>query len=357
MKNSGIGGQAVIEGVMMKNGSQCAVAVRKPNHEIEIKKDTKTSLCDKHKIASLPVIRGMVILVESLSNGMSTLNYSASFYEEEEEKKERTEEQKKKDEKKENVVMGLLMVVAVIAAIGIFVAVPFFISESMKKIIRSAQMRGLLEGIIRVALFILYVKLISKMEDIRRVFMYHGAEHKSINCVENGLELTVENVKKQNMVHKRCGTSFMLVVMIISILFFMFIVIENIWLRMIFRILLIPVIAGVAYEFIRFAGNHDGAIINLLSKPGLWLQSLTTKEPDEDMIEVAIASVEAVFDWKKFIAKETGIADEEEVAEEKVDEEVEILSIDSEDDEDDEILKALDRYFEAPDGLNETENP
>jgi uncharacterized protein YqhQ len=331
MRNSGIGGQAVIEGVMMKNGSECAVAVRKPNHEIEIKKETKTSLRDKHKIASLPIIRGMVALAESLTAGMKTLNYSASFYEEEE-KEERTDEQKQKDAKKENILMGILMVAAIIAAIGIFVAVPFFISESLKRIIRSAQLRGLLEGVIRVVLFILYVKLISQMDDIKRVFMYHGAEHKSINCIENGLELTIENVKKQNMVHKRCGTSFMLVVMLISILFFMFIVVENIWLRMVLRILLIPVIAGVAYEFIRYAGSHDGVVTNALSKPGLWLQSLTTKEPDEDMIEVAIASVEAVFDWKNFIDKD-----------------VEIVPIDSEDDEDDEILNALDRYFETPD--------
>jgi uncharacterized protein YqhQ len=313
--------------------------------ETGVREETMKNSCiggqaDKYKIASLPILRGMVTLVESLSNGMSTLNYSASFYEEEEEKQERTEEQKKQDEKKENIVMGLLMVVAVIAAVGIFVAVPFLASESLKKVVRSAQLRGLVEGIIRVILFVAYIKLISRMEDIKRVFMYHGAEHKSINCIENGLKLTVENVKKQNMVHKRCGTSFMLVVMIISILFFMFIVVENIWLRMLFRILLIPVIAGVAYEFICFAGSHDGVIINVLSKPGLWLQSLTTREPDEDMIEVAIASVEAVFDWETFVsAEEPGETDEQE--------EVEIMSIDSE--EDDEILKALDRYFEAPD--------
>lgn len=362
MKNSEIGGQAVIEGVMMKNKNQYAVAVRKPDHEIEIKKGTQVSARDKHKIARVPVIRGVVTFVESLTVGMRTLNESASYFEEEEDKKERTPEQKEKDEKKESVLMGLLMVVAVIAAIGIFVAVPFLISEALRRPVPSAQLRGLIEGIIRVVLFVVYVKLISLMEDIKRVFMYHGAEHKTINCVENGLELTIENVKKQNMVHKRCGTSFMLVVMLVSILFFMFIVVGNMWLRMALRVLLIPVIAGISYEFIRFAGSHDGPVINVLSKPGLWLQGLTTKEPDEDMIEVAIASVDAVFDWKKFIAgmnepeetvavDSTLAASKEEMVEDKkteTEEDIEIVSIESGDEEDDEILNALDRYFEAP---------
>ena len=293
MKYSGIGGQAVIEGVMMKGSGEYAVAVRKSDNDIEIKKQAYRSIRERYRMTNLPIVRGVVTFVESLITGMRTLNYSASFLEEEEkqEQEEKTEEQKKQEEKKDSILMGIMMIIAIVAAIGIFVLVPFFVSEALKKPIPSAQLRGLLEGVIRVVLFVLYVKLISLMEDIKRVFMYHGAEHKSINCVERGYELTVENVGKQTTVHKRCGTSFMLVVMFVSILFFMFISVGNIWLRMVLRLLLVPVIAGVAYEFIRFAGSHDNAVINVLSKPGLWLQKLTTAEPTDDMIEVAIAIV------------------------------------------------------------------
>lgn len=361
MKYSGIGGQAVIEGVMMKNQKEYSVAVRKPDGEIEVTKKACHSLRDKSKIANWPIIRGVVTFVESLSTGMKTLNYSASFYEEEEEKE-------KNSEAKESLLMGLVMMVAILLAVGIFVVVPFLISEALQRPIPSPQLRGLIEGIIRVALFVAYVKLISLMEDIKRVFMYHGAEHKSINCVENGQELTVENVRKQTTVHKRCGTSFLLIVMFVSILFFMFIVVGNLWLRMALRILLIPVIAGLSYEFIRYAGGHDNKVINVLSKPGLMLQGLTTKEPTDDMIEVAIASVEAVFDWQAFINQneetatdesetsepETAVAEEDvenaenEASELSEDDDIEIVNIDDSSEEEDEILNALDRYFEAP---------
>ncbi len=389
MKYSGIGGQAVIEGVMMKNQDEYAIAVRKPDHNIEVKKQPCKSLRNKYKAADLPIIRGVISFVESLTMGMSTLNYSASFYEEEEEKMEKSKEQKEKDEKKDNIIMAIVMVFAFLFAIGVFFLVPFFVSEALRKTIPSLQLRGLIEGVIRVFLFVLYVKLISFMEDIKRVFMYHGAEHKCISCIETGHELTLENVRKSSMVHKRCGTSFMLIVMFISILLFMFIVVDNIWLRMVFRILLIPVIAGLSYEFIRFAGKHDNPVINILSKPGLMLQSLTTKEPTDDMIEVAMASVNAVFDWSEFLAhydepdeeekkkekteenedtantveteeteqtEETAAAKEETVSEktpveEKSETDIEIVSID--DEEDDEILNALDRYFEMPEEKSE----
>lgn len=383
MKYSGIGGQAVIEGVMMKNAREYAVAVRKPDNQIEVNKQESRSVREKYRLLNAPIVRGIVTFVESLALGMRTLNYSASFFEEEAEKEEKkskeaeetkeaeeveeikeAKEAKEAKEGKEGLLMGLLVAVAIVVAIGIFVLAPFFISEALRRPIPSDQLRGLIEGVIRVLLFVLYVKLISIMEDIRRVFMYHGAEHKAINCVENGCELTVENVRRQTMVHRRCGTSFLLIVMFISILFFMFIVVGNIWLRMALRILLVPVIAGLAYEYIRFAGNHDNAVISVLNKPGLWLQSLTTKEPTDDMIEVAIASVDAVFDWRSFIA---GAAEtEEETAEpvsaedgqsgeaadslaaaEEEPEDIEILDIEGEE-EDDEILNALDRYFEAP---------
>ncbi len=324
MRYCGIGGQAVMEGVMMKNRDTYAVAVRKPDGEIEVKKENSPGGKMRTAVSKIPIVRGIVSFVDSLSLGMKTLTYSASFFEEEE---------KKNDQKKDDsLLMGIVFVVAIIAAIGLFVLVPFFLGESLKHTIRSAQIRGLIEGVIRVILFVIYVKAISLMDDIRRVFMYHGAEHKSINCIENGMELTVENVRKQSMAHKRCGTSFLLIVMFLSILLFMFISVRNIGLRMLFRILLIPLIAGLAYEWIRFAGRHDNALVNGLSKPGLWLQSLTTIEPDDSMIEVAIASVNAVFDWKSFLGEEEGI---------------EILSLD-EVDENDEILDALDRYFEPP---------
>lgn len=450
MKYSGIGGQAVIEGVMMKNKDMYAVAVRKPDGDIEVRKQKCRNLRGKYKIANVPIIRGIIAFAESLALGMNTLNYSASFYEEEagaesvgetgqaEEtvgtKPGEMRDTKEKQGKKESFLMGLMVVVAVIVAIGIFVAGPFLVSESLRKLIRSPQLRGLLEGVIRVLLFVIYVKLISRMEDIKRVFMYHGAEHKSINCIECGCELTVDNVRKQPTQHKRCGTSFLLIVMLVSVLFFMFIVVGQMWLRMVLRVLLIPLIAGLAYEFIHYAGSHDNIISNAFSKPGLWLQGLTTAEPDDSMIEVAIQSVDAVFDWRAFVAgaagekpegaeakaedpvpaeketgdvtevpvpagKETGDVTEVSVPAEKErgdatevsvpaekergdatevpvqagketgdatevpasaemaataasraiaeDKGIEIFSVDG-DDEDDEILSALDRYFEAP---------
>ncbi len=356
MRYSGIGGQAVIEGVMMKAADKYAVSVRKPDGEIEVKVEDYKSLKDRYAIAGVPVIRGMVSFVESLVVGMKTLNYSASFWEEEE--AQETEKKEKEEKKGNDLLMGLVVMAAVILAVGLFVLLPFFVSELLVKVIPSVQLRGLIEGIIRVALFVGYVKAISFMEDIRRVFMYHGAEHKCINCLENGLELTVENAAKQTTVHKRCGTSFMLVVMFVSILFFMFISVPNIWLRMVLRILLIPIIAGLSYEFIIFAGKSENPVVGVLSKPGLWLQSLTTKEPKDDMLEVAISSVEAVFDWKKFLEqkdeeapadvmkkKASGeVAASQEAKPEKPGFEV----VDVNDEDDDEILQALDRYFEDP---------
>ena len=299
---SGIGGQAVIEGVMMKNKSDYAVAVRKPDGDIEIKKKKSTSLRDKHKAFDVPVIRGVVTFIESFTMGMGVLNYSASFYEDDD-KKDMTEEQKKKAEKKESILSVLIVVLAIVLAIGIFVLAPFFAMEALKKVIPSEMLRGFLEGVLRVIIFVVYVKLITLVSDIKRLFMYHGAEHKSINCVENGEDLTIENVRKQSTEHRRCGTSFLLFVMVVSILFFMFIIVGAVWLRMLLRILLIPVIAGLSYELIRFLGSHEGTVVYIISRPGMWLQRLTTAEPNDDMIEVAIASVNAVFDWREFQGK------------------------------------------------------
>ena len=304
MKSSGIGGQAVMEGIMMRNGSEYSVAVRKENGEIEVKKETYKGVGSKCKLFRLPFIRGIFSFVDSLVLGMKSLNYSASLFMEdgEEEEPGRFEKwlQKKFGDKAEKVIMDLTMVISIILAMGIFMVFPTWVSILMKPLLGNGIWMALFEGVLRIAIFIAYVGLISLMPDIKRTYMYHGAEHKCINCIEHGLPLTVENVMKSSKEHKRCGTSFLLIVMVISILFFLVIRPETLWLRLVSRILLIPVIAGVSFEFLRLAGNSDNPVVNLLSKPGLMLQGLTTKEPDEKMAEVAICAVEAVFDWKAY---------------------------------------------------------
>ena len=305
MKSSGIGGQAVMEGIMMRNGSEYSVAVRKENGEIEVKKETYKGVGSKCKLFRLPFIRGIFSFVDSLVLGMKSLNYSASLFMEdgeEEEEPGRFEKWLKKmfGDKAEKVIMDLTMVISIILAMGIFMVFPTWVSTLMKPLLGNGIWMALFEGVLRIAIFIAYVGLISLMPDIKRTYMYHGAEHKCINCIEHGLPLTVENVMKSSKEHKRCGTSFLLIVMVISILFFLVIRPETLWLRLVSRILLIPVIAGVSFEFLRLAGNSDNPVVNLLSKPGLMLQGLTTKEPDEKMAEVAICAVEAVFDWKAY---------------------------------------------------------
>ena len=304
MKSSGIGGQAVMEGIMMRNGSEYSVAVRKENGEIEVKKETYKGVGSKCKLFRLPFIRGIFSFVDSLVLGMKSLNYSASLFMEdgEEEEPGRFEKwlQKKFGDKAEKVIMDLTMVISIILAMGIFMVFPTWVSTLMKPLLGNGIWMALFEGVLRIAIFIAYVGLISLMPDIKRTYMYHGAEHKCINCIEHGLPLTVENVMKSSKEHKRCGTSFLLIVMVISILFFLVIRPETLWLRLVSRILLIPVIAGVSFDFLRLAGNSDNPVVNLLSKPGLMLQGLTTKEPDEKMAEVAICAVEAVFDWKAY---------------------------------------------------------
>ena len=299
MKSSGIGGQAVMEGIMMRNGSEYSVAVRKENGEIEVKKETYKGVGSKCKLFRLPFIRGIFSFVDSLVLGMKSLNYSASLFMEdgeEEEEPGRFEKwlQKKFGDKAEKVIMDLTMVISIILAMGIFMVFPTWVSTLMKPLLGNGIWMALFEGVLRIAIFIAYVGLISLMPDIKRTYMYHGAEHKCINCIEHGLPLTVENVMKSSKEHKRCGTSFLLIVMVISILFFLVIRPETLWLRLVSRI------AGVSFEFLRLAGNSDNPVVNLLSKPGLMLQGLTTKEPDEKMAEVAICAVEAVFDWKAY---------------------------------------------------------
>lgn len=289
---------------MMKNGSEYAVAVRTTDNKIIVDKRKYESFTDRHKICKLPIIRGIFAFIDSMKIGIDTLTYSASFFEEDKDTKETKTEKILNNifkDKTEKVITTFTIIISVIMAIGIFIVLPFLISELIKSKIQSYTLKALIEGLIRIIIFIGYVLLISQMKDIKRVFMYHGAEHKSINCIENGLDLTIENIKSQSKHHKRCGTSFMLIVMVVSILFFAIINVRNIWIRLILRLLLIPIISGVAYEFIRFAGTSNSKVINLLSKPGMCLQMLTTKEPDNDMIEVAIKSVEAVFDWKSYL--------------------------------------------------------
>ncbi len=309
MRYSGIGGQAVMEGVMMKNQEKYAVAVRKPDGEITLKISEYKGIIKNKKIRNMPILRGVFSFIESLYLGVSTLTFSASFFEEEEpehekkqtkkrEKKALTEEQQKRQD---SLMMGGTVAFSIVLAVAIFMILPYYISVFFQKFTDYYMLIAVLEGIIRLAIFIGYVAAISLMPDIKRVYMYHGAEHKCINCIEHGMDLTVENVRKSSRLHKRCGTSFLLIVMIISIFFFMFIHVDSRVLRLVLRFVLIPVIAGVSYEFIRLAGRSDNAVVNLLSKPGLLLQHITTKEPEDDMIEVGMASVEAVFDWKAYV--------------------------------------------------------
>ncbi len=307
MKYSGIGGQAVMEGVMMRNGNRYAVAVRKPDKEIAVDvKNTKDINNIWHKI---PIVRGMVSFIESLTIGLSTLMYSASFFEDDEDavdKSKLSAEELKKLEKKEKAEMGGTLVLSFALALVIFLAMPYFLSLALNKYIASQALIAFIEGVIRISIFIGYVAVISRMEDIKRTFMYHGAEHKCINCVESGKPLTVENVRSSTRFHKRCGTSFIFIVFIISVFVFMFIRFDNTWLKLGARLLLVPFIAGVSYEFIRLAGRYENKVVDLISKPGLLLQRLTVMEPDDEMIEVGIASVEAIFDWKKFQKENEG---------------------------------------------------
>ncbi len=281
---------------MMKNQDDYAVAVRKPDGEIVVETAKYGGLKISKKIKNIPVIRGVFNFIDSLVLGMKTLMFSASFFEEEE-KTEDTPQKKRQDD----IMMGGTVALSVVLAVAIFMVLPYFLSLFFERFVTSQMLLALIEGVIRLAIFIGYVGAISLMPDIRRVYMYHGAEHKCINCIEHGLELTVENVRGSSKEHKRCGTSFLLIVMLVSIVFFMFIRVDNGVLRLLLRLLLIPVIAGVSYEFIRLAGRSDSALVNFLSRPGMWLQHLTTKEPDDAMIEVGIASVEAVFDWRSYI--------------------------------------------------------
>lgn len=290
---SGIGGQAVLEGVMMKHKDRYAVAVRKPDGKIAIEMDNFQGLLEGNRLKEIPFVRGVFNFIDSLRLGMKTLNFSASFYDEAEDGSD--------GGKGAKIMNALVTVFSVALAIGIFVVLPYYLTTLFTKDMLNESLKAIIEGVIRIALFVLYVLLISLMKDIRRLFRYHGAEHKCINCIEKGRPLTVHNVMRSSRLHRRCGTSFIFFVLFVSIVLFFFIRVENPALRVLLRILLMPVVAGISYEIIRLAGRFDNILIKIISGPGMLVQMLTTKEPDESMAEVAIASVEAVFDWKKYL--------------------------------------------------------
>ena len=322
MNYSGIGGQAVLEGIMMKNKEQYAVAVRKPDGEIEVEVEHYHGIIHGSKLLNMPFIRGVFQFLDSLILGMRCLNFSASFYEDEEAKETAADKafHKMFKDKADKVFSGIVMLFSLVLAIGIFMVLPYFVTSLFEAYIRSASFLAMIEGALRIVIFVGYVLSISLMKDIRRVYMYHGAEHKCINCIEKGAPLTVKEVMRSSRQHRRCGTSFLLFVMFVSVVLFFFIRVENPVYRILLRLALIPVIAGISYEIIRLAGRSNNILVRIISAPGMWLQRLTTKEPDESMVEVAIAAVEAVFDWKAYLFETFGYeVDDSWLEEEKAD--------------------------------------
>lgn len=309
---SGIGGQAVLEGVMMKNDEKYAVAVRKPDGEIEVELENYQGVLHGSQIKKVPFIRGIFNFADSMILGTKCLNYSAGFYEDEEAKETVADKalNKATHGNAEKVFTALVTVFSILLAVGIFIVLPYFITSFFEEYIRSSALMTIIEGAIRILIFLLYVVAITAMKDIKRLYMYHGAEHKCINCIERGKPLTVRNVMRSSRLHKRCGTSFLFFVMFVSIILFFFIQANNPVEKVVLRILLIPIIAGISYELIRLAGRSNNILVRILSAPGMLIQRLTTKEPDRAMVEVAIASVEAVFDWKKYLAEEFGYEEE-----------------------------------------------
>lgn len=318
---SGIGGQAVLEGVMMKNGDKYAVAVRKPDGEISYELNDYSGVLAGSVLKKIPFVRGIFNFIDSMILGTRCLNYSAGFYEEEEEESGLDKAlDKVSGGNAEKVMTTFVTIISVVFAVGIFIVLPYYLSGLLKGYIRNESLMAIIEGGIRIAIFVLYILAISLMKDIRRLFMYHGAEHKCINCIEHGRPLTVRNVRRSSRQHKRCGTSFIFFVFIVSIILFFFIRVDNTLEKVVLRILLIPLVAGISYEIIRLAGRSNNILVRILSAPGMLVQRLTTREPDEQMIEVAIAAVEAVFDWKVFLNEKFGYVEEPEQAQQEEDE-------------------------------------
>lgn len=321
---SGIGGQAVMEGIMMRNKDRYAVAVRKPDQNIELHVAGYEQ--SESWTRKVPFVRGIFNFIDSLTLGMQTLTFSASFYEEDEEETGFDRFMGKIfGAKAEKVMMIITVIFSIVLALAIFMILPYFVASLLEKYLSNPSLIAIIEGLLRVIIFVVYVLLISLMKDIRRVFMYHGAEHKCINCIESGKPLNVKNIMKSSRFHRRCGTSFLLIVMVISIICFFFIRVDNMALKLVLRVALIPVIAGISYEVLRLAGKFDNWFIRLISAPGMWLQRITTKEPDKDMVEVAIKAVEAVFDWKTYLKENFNYepADDEEWLDEEDGEDLE----------------------------------
>lgn len=298
MKRTDIGGQAILEGVMMRGKRMYAVAVRKPNKDIVVDKKKVKSSQDRPSFLKLPIIRGSVALIDSLIIGMKSITFSASFFDTEEEEPSKMDKylENKFGDKLNDIMISISVVIAVLMAVGLFMVLPTWISSFFNRFIPGSWALGIVEGLVRIIIFILYLVLITRMNDIKRVFQYHGAEHKTINCFEHEQELTVENVKNHSCFHKRCGTSFLLIVMIVSMVVFMFVKVKSVPLRILSRVILFPIVAGISYELIKWAGKSDSKFVQWISAPGMCLQRLTTAEPDDSMIEVAIAAMKGVLE-------------------------------------------------------------
>ena len=303
MKSSNISGQAVMEGIMMRHKDKYSIAVRRPDKEIELKVEDYKCVFGNAKFLRYPLIRGVVSFVDSLVVGTKCLMYSAEIAGDEEDEEDAqknaalSEEEraakKAKEDKQFKWLLYVTVAISIIVSIAAFMLLPYALASLCRKVGASEFVVTIVEAFVKLALFMGYMLLISRMKDIQRTFMYHGAEHKCINCVEHGLPLTVENVMASSRQHKRCGTSFLFLVMLVSIfLHFIFV--------------LVPVVAGISFEIIQWAGRSDSKLANFFSKPGLAMQLLTTKEPTEDMAEVAIKAVEAVFDWRAYLKEEFG---------------------------------------------------
>lgn len=295
-KLQNVGGQAVIEGVMMKNQDTYAVCVRNSKKEIITDVKEYVSLTKKYKVLGIPFLRGIVAFGESMVLGMKILTYSAEFFEVDDVEESKFDHwiNNKFGNKANDILIGISVVLALIMAMGLFVLLPLGLSQLLKPFLPSARWINFSDGIIRVVVLLVYVSLISKMKDIQRVFQYHGAEHKSINCYEAGLDLTVENAKKQTRLHKRCGTSFLLYIVVISVFVLTLINAQTIGMRFVVRIVMLPVIAGISYEVLKLLGRSNSPFLAIFTKPGLMLQKLTTQEPDDEQLEVALTALKSV---------------------------------------------------------------
>lgn len=323
MKSSNIGGQAVMEGIMMRHKDKYSIAVRRPDKEIELKVEDYKCVFGNAKFLRYPLIRGVVSFVDSLVVGTKCLMYSAEIAGDEEDEEDAqknaalSEEEraakKAKEDKQFKWLLYVTVAISIIVSIAAFMLLPYALASLCRKVGASEFVVTIVEAFVKLALFMGYMLLISRMKDIQRTFMYHGAEHKCINCVEHGLPLTVENVMASSRQHKRCGTSFLFLVMLVSIcLHFAFVLVPVYWVRLFGRLLMVPVVSGISFEIIQWAGRTDTKFADMMSKPGLAMQKLTTKEPTADMVEVAIKAVEAVFDWKDYLKREFDWVDPEE---------------------------------------------